>query len=82
MRAFEPAAAIRSQLLLVEAHVERAVQDGDGRGHCAAVAHALLALLPDRQSLAGREAVRDDRRLQGDDCLPLVRASWTSGEYG
>ena len=59
------------QLLVVEAHVERAVHDGDGRGYRAAVADVLLALPPDRESLTGREAVGDDRRLQRDDRPPL-----------
>ena len=70
LRASAPAAAIRSSWLFVEPDAKRPVEDGDGRRDCAAVAHALLALLPDGDSLAGREAVRDDRRLQGDDRPP------------
>ena len=58
------------ELLVVEPDAKRAVDDGDGRRHRAAVAHALLALLPDGESLAWREAVRDDRRLQSDDGPP------------
>ena len=55
------------ELLVVEPDAKRAVEDGDRRRHRAAVAHALLALPPDREPLAWREAVRDDGRLQGDD---------------
>ena len=54
------------ELPVVEAYVEPPVEDGDRRGDSAAVAYALLALLPTR-ALARRKAVCDDRRLQGDD---------------
>ncbi len=59
------------ELLVVETHAKRPVHDGDGRRDCTSFAHALLALLPDGDSLARREAVGNDRRLQGDDRPPL-----------
>ena len=55
------------QLLVVEAHVQSPVHYRGGRRYGAAVAYALLALPSDGQPLAGRKAMGDDRRLQGND---------------
>ena len=43
------------------------VEDADRRGHCARFAHPPLGLGRDRDALARRKAVRDERRLQRDD---------------
>ena len=43
----------------------------DGRRDRAAVAHRLLGGEPDLEPRAGREAVRDERRLERDDGAPL-----------
>ena len=55
------------QLLFVETDPQSAIHDRDGCRCGAAITHALLALSPDRESLAGGKAVRDDRRLERDD---------------
>ena len=44
-----------------------AVEDSDRRGDGAGRAHLPLRLEPDLDALAGREAVRDQRRLERDD---------------
>ena len=46
---------------------ELAVEDADRRRHRARRAHLALRLEPDLDALAGREAVRDERRLERDD---------------
>src|SRR5205823_12447757 len=43
------------------------VQDSDARRDGAGRAHLPLRLEPDLDALAGREAVRDERRLERDD---------------
>ena len=48
-----------------------AVEDADRRRHRARVPDAALALEPDRDALAGRKPVRDERRLERDDGPPL-----------
>jgi hypothetical protein len=48
-----------------DAHVS--VEDADRRRHRAGSAHLRLRLEPDRHAFAGREAVRDERRLERDD---------------
>ena len=58
-------------LALGEADAEPAVEDADRRRHRARLAHAPLALEPDLDALAGREAVRDERRLERDDGAPV-----------
>ena len=60
------------ELLLVEADAHLSVEHSDRRGSRARLAHATLALEPDRDTLAGRKAVRDQRRLECDDRSAFV----------
>ena len=60
-----------AELLLREADAQLAVEDADRGRHRAGVADAPLALEPDLDPLAGREAVRDERRLERDDGPPV-----------
>ncbi len=60
------------ELRLVEADAHLSVEHADRRGRRAGLAHAPLALEPDRDTLAGRKAVRDQRRLERDDRPALV----------
>ena len=60
------------ELVLRQADPDRAVEDADRRRHRARLAHAPLALEPDRDALAGREAVGDERRLERDDGAALA----------
>ena len=58
----------------VEPDDDLAVEDADRRRHRAALAHRALGREPDRDALAGREAVRDERRLERDDAAAVARA--------
>ena len=60
-----------AELVLREADAELPVEDSDRRRHGAGIAHAPLALEPDLDALAGREAVRDEGRLECDDGPPV-----------
>ena len=60
-----------AELLLAQSNAERAVEDADRGGYRPRVADAALALEPDLDAFAGREAVRDERRLECDDRLPV-----------
>ena len=51
-----------------------AVEDADRRRHRARLAHRALGREPDLDALAGREAVRDERRLERDDAAAVRRA--------
>ena len=55
-----------AELLLGQADAQLAVEHADRRRDRAGLAHAPLALEPDLDALAGREAVRDERRLERD----------------
>ena len=68
-----------AELVLGEADADLAVEHADRRGHRARLAHAALALEPDGDAFAGREPVRDERRLERDDRAVVVEASRTSG---
>ncbi len=59
------------ELLPIDAHPEPAVENADGRGYRPGLAHAPLTLEPDCDAFAGRKAMRDERRLERDDCAPL-----------
>ena len=56
-----------SELLLGQPDAHLPVEDSDRRRDRACRAHLLLRLEPDLDALAGREAVRDERRLERDD---------------
>ena len=60
-----------AELLLRQADAEQPVEHADRRRHRARAPDAPLALEPDRDAFAGREAVRDERRLERDDGPPL-----------
>ena len=60
-------ASNRRELLLRQPDAHLAVQDADRRGHRAGRAHLPLRLEPDLDAFPGREAVRDERRLERDD---------------
>ena len=62
------------ELVLRQADADCAVEDADRGRHRAGVADAPLALEPDLDALAGREAVRDERRLERDDRAAARRA--------
>ena len=55
------------QLVSGQADADHAVEHADRGRHCARLPDATLALEPDLDAFAGRESVRDERRLQGDD---------------
>ena len=59
-----------AELLLGRARHDLAVEHADGRRHRAAGADGALGGEPDLDALAGREAVRDERRLERDDAAP------------
>src|SRR5439155_8231505 len=61
-----------AELVLREAHADLAVEDADGRRHCAGCANPTLGFEPDRKAVTRGETVRDERRLESDDgsCLP------------
>ena len=54
-----------------EADAEQPVEHADRRRHRARLSDATLALEPDGDAFAGREPVRDERRLERDDRPPL-----------
>ena len=56
-----------AELLRRQPDAHLAVEDADGRRDGARRAHLPLRLEPDLDALAGREAVRDERRLERDD---------------
>ena len=56
-----------AELLLREPDAELPVEDADRGRHGACLADAPLALEPHLDALPGREAVRDERRLERDD---------------
>ena len=60
-----------AELVLRQADAQRSVQDADRRGHAARCPHAPLALETDLDAFAGREAVRDERRLERDHRSPV-----------
>ena len=60
-----------AELVLRQADAQQPVQNADRRGHGACRAHPPLALETDRDTLAGREAVRDERRLERDHRSPV-----------
>src|SRR5581483_9309779 len=60
------------ELRLRQADDDLAVEDADRRGHRACGAHLPFRLEPDLDALAGREAVRDERRLERDDRARLA----------
>ena len=60
------------ELLLIEADAHLSVEHSDRRGGRTRFAHTTLALEPDRDTLAGRKAVRDQRCLERDDRPPFV----------
>src|SRR5581483_7023449 len=62
------------EFLLRQSRSHLAVEDADGRRDRARCSHLALGLQPDRDALAWREAVRDERRLERDD-----RASGAQG---
>ena len=55
------------ELVLGQPDADLAVEHADRRRHRARRAHAPLGLEPDGDAFAGREAVRDERRLERDD---------------
>src|SRR6185436_3490672 len=61
-----------SKLVHRQADADTAVDDPDRRGGRTGGAHGSLHLEPDLHAVRGREAVRDDRRLEGDNRLLLV----------
>ena len=61
----------RAEFVLAESDAEAAVEDADRGRHRAGRPHALLALQADPDALAGREPVRDERRLERDDAASL-----------
>src|SRR5919108_4771569 len=61
-----------SELVLVEPDADGAVEHADRRRHGAGLSDAPLALAPDADAFSGREAVRDERRLERDDRAPSV----------
>ena len=61
----------RRELLFGQPDADRAVEDADRRRHGTCVAHAPLALEPDRDAVGRREPVRDERRLECDDRTPF-----------
>ncbi len=65
--ALRAAATNRRKLLGREPDANLAVEDSDRRRDGAGRAHLPLRLEPDLDALAGREAVRDERRLERDD---------------
>src|SRR4029077_13553211 len=60
------------QLVLAQPDDDLAVEHADRRRHRARRAHLSLRLEPDLDALAGREAVRDERRLECDDRCALA----------
>ena len=56
-----------AELLRRQPDADLAVEDSDRRRDGAGRAHLPLRLEPDLDALAGREAVRDERRLERDD---------------
>ena len=62
-------ASKRASSRVVEPDHDLAVEDADRRRHRAAGAHRALRGDPDLDPLAGREAVRDERRLERDDAV-------------
>ena len=67
-------ACVRAEALelpLLEPDPQPPVEDADGRGDGAGLADAALALEPDGDTFPRREPVRDERRLQCHDRLPL-----------
>ena len=56
-----------SDVTSVEADAEQPVENADRGGHGSCLAHASLALETHRDALPRRDAVRDERRLEGDD---------------
>ena len=67
-RRVEPA-----ELGLGQTDDELAVEHADRRRHRAALAHRALGREPDLDALAGRKAVRDERRLERDDAAARRR---------
>ena len=60
------------ELLLRQPDPDCSVEDADRSRDRAGLAHPPLALESDRDALAGREAVRDERRLERDDGAALA----------
>ena len=63
-----------AELVLAQADHDLAVENADVAGTEPAVAHGALGGEPDLDPLAGREAVRDERRLECDDARVPSRA--------
>ena len=63
-------ASNRAELVLGQADDDLAVERADRRRHGSAVPDRLLGGEADLDSFAGREAVRDERRLERDDAAP------------
>ena len=63
-----------AELVLRQADAQQPVENADRGGHPARRAHAPLALEPDLDALAGREAVRDERRLERDHRPPVCES--------
>ena len=60
------------QLRLGETDTDAAVEHADRRGHGTRVAHVPLGREADGDALSRREAVRHERRLEGDDGAGLA----------
>ena len=71
--------ARRFQFGVAQADGRPALPDGDGRGDCAFVAHRLLGGAGRFEVERPRQAVRDQRRFQGDEAWFRRRASLISG---